>query len=206
MLEDFFLRKDVHTGEVLRSLEFSQRRDAIQVRLFPRPGPTTRLSGEGLIGESEPGSPYRLCLQAAIWNRLKLAELLQSGESIWEFEHNGNVRAAGQAHGFYCVWRASLPYQGIWAHHVVEKGLWLPEEKWIFGRLDIGCDFSRRGTLPWRQTIFYHLAQRMDSLLDTLPWHAKAWVKRRMKLILGPLFQRSLRRLGHDPRDSDSRL
>lgn len=203
MLDDFFLRRKVGTSQVLHCLDFAKKHDATQVRLIPRPGPTTRIEGENLVGESESGSPYRLCAQAAIWNRSKLRDLLRIGESVWDFEHNGNARVATQAGGFYSVWRSALPYKGAWAHHVVEKGLWLPEEKWIFGRMNIGCDFSRRGTLPWARAIFYHLAQLADRLLDPLPWRFKVRTKRAVKVLMRPFFKRALDKLGRSPQQND---
>lgn len=201
-LDDFFLRTTVSSAEILRCLEFAEAAGAIQVRLIPRPRPTNPIAGEKLIGESAPGSPYRLCTQAAIWNRLQLLELLRPGESIWEFEHNGNDRAASLPKGFYSVRRSVLPYEGKWAHHVVEKGKWLPHEKWIFSRQAIGCDFSRRPTLPWRQTVFYHLAQTVDRLLDVLPWRTKARSKQFLKTALRPLMGKALDRLGRTPASS----
>ena len=198
-LDDFFLRRAVPTNEVLRCLRFAEATDAIQVRLIPRPRPTNRLPHEKLIGECAPGSPYRLCMQAAIWNRMKLLELLCSGESIWEFEHNGNARVSKTPGGFYSVWHSVLPYQGFFAHHVVEKGKWLPHEKWIFARQKIGCDFSQRDTLPWSRTLFYHLAQIVDRMLDLLPWRAKLRSKRLLKIMLRPFIGHAIDHLGQTP-------
>jgi hypothetical protein len=199
MLDDFFLRRKVSTSEVLKCLRFALMTDAVQLRLIPRPRPTGRLLGEKLIGESGLGSPYRVSTQAAIWNRMRLLEMLRPGETIWEFEYNANARADELPGGFYSVWRPVLPYQGTWAHHVVEKGKWFFHEKWIFGRQNIGCDFSRRETLPLRQTVFYHLAQTVDRLLDFLPWQAKARCKRLLKKSLRPFLGRALDRLGQAP-------
>lgn len=192
MLDDFFLRKPVSTTNVLACLEFAQRHDATQVRLVPRPGPTKKMLGNHLIGECTAGQPYRLSTQAAIWNRSKLIELLRRGESIWEFEHNGNQRISAINHGFFAVSSPVLPYEGLLAHHVVEKGRWIPHEKWIFGRQNIGCDFSRRATLSMGQTILYHAASLIDRLLDVLPWRTKMAVKGYIKKIIRPIFKRQL--------------
>lgn len=195
MLDDFFLRRPVRTDQILYCLNFAQRTDAVQVRLIPRPGPSNRLPGEKLIGECVAGLPYRLDMQAAIWDRLSLSKLLTPGESIWEFEHKGNERALDIPHGLYSVWRSALPYDGILAHHVVEKGLWLVHEKWIFGQKNLGCDFSRRGTLPPFQTLLYHAAQLLDLLLSVLPWKIKLTVKKRIKFLIGIFAPREIRRM-----------
>jgi len=195
MLDDFFLRRRVNTSAILRCLAFSQARLATQVRLVARPGPTDPLPEDDLIGECAAGSPYRLSTQAAIWDRATLRALLCAGESIWEFEHNGNARVTAQAGGFYSVRRPVLPYEGWFAHHVVEKGRWFCHEKWIFARQNVGCDFAHRGTLPAGQTVFYHLAQLLDRSLNPLGWRAKNALKLRLRRWLDPLLGRQLQRL-----------
>jgi len=147
------------------------------VRLVPRPPPTGPAPDSALVGECEPGSPYRLSIQAAIWDRKSLLALLGPGESIWEFESRGNLRANEQSTGFYSVWRPVLPYEGRWAHHVIEKGLWFPHEKRNFARADINCDLSRRGTLPRGRTLFYHAARAVEAMLTPLGWRRKEAVK-----------------------------
>ncbi len=199
MLDDFFLRRRVDTATVSSCVDFAQKHDATQVRLIPHPAPTDRLAGSTLVGECARGSPYRVSTQAAVWSRTRLLELLHPGESIWDFEHNSNQRIDAQEHGFYAVWRAALPYQGILAHHVVEKGKWLPHEKWIFRRRAIGCDFSRRETLDVPQVCVYHAAQLTDRLLSVLPWSRKASVKRAIRRLAARLLPNRIARLGGGP-------
>jgi hypothetical protein len=140
-------------------------------------------------------------MQAAIWDRRGLAGLLKNGESIWDFEHNVNLRAAAQSHGFYSVWRPVLPYEGLFAHHVVEKNRWLPHEKWIFARAYIGCDFTRRATLSWPEALLCQLARTMDRSLAWLPWRTKRQVKQRLRAMLEPCFRERLQKMGglHKP-------
>jgi hypothetical protein len=195
MLDDFFLRSRVSTGTVLECLDFARANAATQLRLIPRPGPTDRLPGKTNIGTCAPGSPYRLSTQAAIWDKRQLRSLLREGESIWEFEINGNRRAKADPAGYYCVRRAVLPYEGWFAHHVVEKGKWLSHEKWIFGRQGVGCEFRRRSTLPLGQTLFYHCGQLLDRALNILPWKSKARIKNRLKQFLRPFLRAQLIRM-----------
>lgn len=195
VLDDFFFRRRVATADILRCLAFLKASQGVQLRLVPRPKPTTYIKGEPLIGACEQGSPYRLSTQAAIWNRQQLRALLRVNESIWEFEHNGNLRADMHTGGFYSVWRAVLPYEGRFSHHVVEKGKWFPHEKWIFGRQHIGCDFTRRGTLPVAQVLAYHTAQVLDRGLDIFRWRTKKRIKSRLRRLLAPFFQRQFARM-----------
>ena len=199
MLDDFFLRRQVPTSTILNCLEFALAAQATQLRLIPRPRPTDHLRGEKLIGSSAAGSPYRLSTQAAIWDRKKLRALLRPGETIWEFERNGNARAALHAGGYYSVKNSVLPYEDFWTHHVVEKGKWLPQQKRIFARLNIGCDFSKRETLPWTEVAFLHLVQIIDALLQVLPWRTSIRVKRVLKFMLRPFFRNALDKLGQTP-------
>jgi hypothetical protein len=174
MLEDFFLRSRVPTEDVAACLGFLEENSGLMVRLIARPKPTLRMAEESLIGISELGSPYRICMQAAIWRRDFLLELLDPREEIWEFELKGSQRSNDYPNGVYAVWKSVLPYEGVLAHHVVEKGKWLPHEAWWFGRQDIGCDLSRRGSLSWAAAASYQIGVRCKYLLDDLvPWPLK---------------------------------
>lgn len=195
ILDDFFLREPVSTAGIIDCLDFARRNAALQVRLVPRPKPTGRLPDHDNIGPCGAGTPYRLSTQAAIWDRRKLRSLLGENESIWEFEIYGNERANVLAEGFYSVRQPVLPYEGRLAHHVVEKGKWLPHEKWIFGRQEIGCDFSRRSTLSWSYTFFYHAVQATNGLLSSLPLAWGEWLKPRLKSAFGPLLGAHFSRL-----------
>ena len=195
MLEDFFLRHPVPTAEVLQCLDFARAHEVTQLRLIPRPRPTDRLPGETNIGSCAKGSPYRLSTQAAIWDKRQLRALLRKNESIWEFELNGNRRADTHPDGFYSVWHSVLPYEGWFAHHVVEKGKWLPHEKWIFQRQNIGCDFTRRESLTLRQTLFHQSVQCTNWILGLLPLSLSIRIKKRLKAVLSPVMASQFSRL-----------
>jgi hypothetical protein len=196
MLDDFFLRKNVSNQTIEFCVQFAARFRATCVRLVASPGPTdTAAEGQNLIGSCDPDLPYRLSMQASIWNRQALRALLRPGESIWQFEHDGNARIRATNHGFYSVWKSVLPYEGIFSHHVVEKGRWLFHEKWIFRTKRIGCDFSARGTLSFRRTLVYHAARMIDRVLSLLPWRKKLILKAHLKAILRPIFKAQLKQL-----------
>ncbi|HVZ64224.1 MAG TPA: hypothetical protein VG838_07065 [Opitutaceae bacterium] len=196
MLDDFFLRRPTKSTQVLQCLAFARKVHAVQVRLIPRPGPTDLVGGEELVGACAVGLPYRLSSQAAIWSRMDLVKFAHAGESIWEFEHLGNERAMEYADGFYAVWRPVLKYEGVFAHHVVEKGKWFPHEKWIFGRRNVGCDFAARGTLSPAYLAAYHLAQMFDRVLFFFPWRVKKRIKMQVKRILAPLLGAQFKSMG----------
>jgi hypothetical protein len=193
MLDDFFLRKDVDQQAVEASLRFARDHDATQVRLLPRPGPTDRIPGEKTIGSAKPGSPFRVSTQGAIWDRKKLRSLIKPGESIWEFEQHGNTRANAFPSGFYCTWKAVLPYQGLFAHHVVEKGKWLLHERWLWSRRNIGCDFTRRLTMNWAETLDYQSVMAIYHGLAFLPWGIKRSMLNGIRVLLRPFIPKPLK-------------
>jgi len=180
VLDDFFLRDRVENSLIDYALKFAIQTSANQVRLVPLPGPTHRIPGEERIGMCAPGLRYRVSAQATIWRSQALLELLRPGESAWQFEVNASLRSEAQEHGHYAAWRPMLPYIGLFAHHVVEKGCWLPHEKWIFKRQTISCDFGARRTLGWLATIKCQVARLLIKLLSLLPW----WLDQRLRVLI----------------------
>jgi hypothetical protein len=185
MLDDFFLRRRVPTETILECLGFAELANAVQVCLIPFPVPSDRLETSKIVGECAVGMPYRLNTQAAIWNRSAFRELLRPGESIWEFEQFGNIRALAYAHGFYAARQPILPYPGLLAHHVIQRGRWFPHQKWYFGRMNIGCNFEARESLSWFQTLKYHLIRIADRSLDVFPWQTKSRLKQAARRFFG---------------------
>lgn len=142
-LEDFFLRRRVDTSLLLMAVRDFTCLDARVFRLVSRPAPRQLLTGK-YYGELEVGAAYRISTQAALWSKEFLKSMIVAGESIWQFEIKGSRRSDRFGTGFYGVDKDLLPYR----HHVVERGRWFPWEAWYFGRMNIGCDFSRRAIMP----------------------------------------------------------
>lgn len=151
-LEDFFFRQRVNTDSVALAYECFCRLEAHTLRLVCRPGPKRLMPGS-IVGEIPPGEAYRVSTQAAIWRKETLIKLICPGESIWQFEIQGSRRSDVLSSGFYGVKRDLIPYR----HHVVERGKWFPWEAWRFGRMGIGCDFSRRQIMTSREAILWLL-------------------------------------------------
>lgn len=174
MLEDFFLRRMVNTQAVLDGLDALRRLDGEVLRLVPRPKPDSPVRGYATLGRITPGAPYRVSTQAAIWKRETLLALMREGESIWEFELQGTVRSMERSEGFYGVWQPLLPY----GHHVVERGKWFPWDAWRFGRMDIGCDFQRRGIMTVGETLQWTIRKTVAMVLGLIPWKQRESVLR----------------------------
>lgn len=131
LLEDFILRRNVNSESVLSAVQFCEDHAAACVRLVPRPPPATRRNVQGRFSEIYTGESYRISTQAAVWRREYLLQLLRKDESIWDFEMRGTVRSSDLAGSVWSVDRPILPYEGLLAHHVIEKGRWIPHERWI---------------------------------------------------------------------------
>ena len=176
-LEDCFLRQPVDTARVLELYQEFHVRNAAMLRLVRRPGPTSRLAGRD-FGPIVPGTPYRVSTQAAFWRRDVLRSLIVPGETIWDFEHAGSVRSDRRPEGFYAVTRDAVPYR----HHVVERGQWFPWEARRFGRMEIGCDFSRRTVMPPRVALRWLAGKARTTALSVLP---EAWRRRLRAVVRG---------------------
>jgi hypothetical protein len=139
MLEDFFLDRPVDNSSIDECLQTLHSLDGVAMRLFPNPPCDYALAGVPGVGVLHRLAPFRVSLQACLWNRTKLLALLHDDESSWEFETRGTQRARAQADGYYCVRRAVIHYQ-----HVVERGEWFWTAARRYGRAHIGCDFQAR--------------------------------------------------------------
>jgi hypothetical protein len=169
MLEDFFLRKPVETMQVVSCFEAMVKLQGMMLRLVPRPSPDLPVAGLPLIGQIKPGAPYRVSMQATIWHRQTLLDLMREGETIWQFEAQGSRRSDAMGGGFYCVWRPVLPYK----HHVVERGKWFRHEARRFERMGIGCDFSRRPIMTRCEMVRWSFYKARSCLLELLPWEQR---------------------------------
>jgi len=125
MMEDFLPTKSVDTAKIEKLITYMQAKGAGCLRLCPRPDLSCLDNPE--VGEISKGADYRLSLQAAIWNKQTLLELLREGESAWELELNGTKRTNDLDVPFLCVTGDSpIPYfctgvtKGKWVREAVE--------------------------------------------------------------------------------------
>ena len=147
MLEDFFLREEINTELVVKSIDLFRRLNGHLLRAIPNPLPNQKIVDSHIVGEVCLGSNYRVNLQAGIWLRETFLEMLVKGESAWEFEINGTKRSEKYSSGFYSVYKPLLTY----GHHVVEKGKWFRNEAEFFETQNIGCDFSARDVMTKKE-------------------------------------------------------
>ena len=96
--------------------------------------------------------PYVVSTQAAIWNKDKLLQYLDSSESAWDFEINGSKKAKTKNDKFYCVNDNLFNY----LHHSVEKGKWFPREIKRLNNIGISPDVSSRKVMSNYEIIIWY--------------------------------------------------
>ena len=179
-LEDFFLRRPVPTAAVLSAFESLKHLNGDMLRLMPRPGPDIGLAQYPNVGRIEVGAPWRVSTQVAIWKRQTLLDLMREGEPIWEFEFRGSRRSDALGDTFYAVWQPLIPY----GHHVVQRGKWFPHAAWRFGRMNIGCVFSCRPVMNWREAAQWYLGKIAFYPFHKLPWKWQYKIEDVARLVL----------------------
>ncbi len=173
VLDDFFLRSRVAADEVAKALRFAERNSDV-LYLSKRGGQVRRGSARGNYHEIDPASPYVINLQPAIWKRGLLESLLSHEWSPWQFEIEGS-RVASTSR--LAIWRADqnpLRYEGLLTHHVIEKGKWIPHEKYLARMRGLSVH-PRRPTMPLGSYLFYLLREKTNAggqVLFRAKWHA----------------------------------
>ena len=124
LMEDYFLDKPVDTPRIVRLAEYMKSKRAVCLRLLPSPGPDILCDHNPEVGELRKGAPYRLSLQAAIWDKNALLGLLRWGETAWELEVLGSRRTDDLEAPFLSVPR---DHPALTYRNAVIKGRWDPE-------------------------------------------------------------------------------
>ncbi len=91
--EDFLFTKPVNTQRIRELVGYLRGRKGACLRLFPSPPPEKKMRDNPDVGELLKGASYRVSLQAAIWERDALYDLLKEDESPWELENFGSKRS-----------------------------------------------------------------------------------------------------------------
>lgn len=168
LLDDFLLWQPVDTERIRRLESCLRDTGAAGLRLVPKP-PATRSLDEAAypgVGVIEPGSDYRLSLQAGLWHRKTLMSLLRPGESAWQAEQDGTKRTLDVERPFLSVMTA--PHEQWPIHYVnaIIKRKWTPEAVHYCQEDGIRLDLSMRPSFGWydhlrRSRPFRHVVERL---------------------------------------------
>lgn len=133
--EDYLLEGKADTATILALAAYLSQHRAGCLRLYPSPGPDLPCADNNHLGVISKTAPYRVSLQAALWDKEVLRSLLVDGESGWDMEIKGTERSRSQDVPFFSVKRdpatdqvtnLALPYfctaivRGRWVRQAVK--------------------------------------------------------------------------------------
>lgn len=163
LLEDFFLLRPVESDRLLRLVQLGLDHHVGCLRLYSILPPPHPLHHEPGLGGFEPGDPYRVTLQAALWRMQTLRRLLAPGLSPWQFELLGSQLSETFDEPFWGVYEPPIVYE-----HVIEKGRWKPAGLALCREAGIEIDHAARPAFTeeeWRRHNHIH---RLRTRLATL--------------------------------------
>lgn len=142
--EDYFLQRPVDTGRIQRLIQFADDVDAGYIRLSGAPDPDQPHANPFGLGRLSPGLKFRVSLQAALWDRNTLTDLLVPGETGWQMELDGSRRSADLPQPFFGT-PMTAPLLDYYFFTGILKGKWVPGALRLCRREGIDVDLSRRG-------------------------------------------------------------
>lgn len=154
LLEDYFLERPVDLSWLNNCLEFTKKSDASFMRIASfrkdhEPMYAFDLSTfNPQFGITRLNAPFRVNLQAGIWNKNDLIQLIKEGESPWEFETQGSVRSRSMRKPFLGITESSekdilvgpIPYLCT----AITKGTWMREVIQLCKNENVPIDLSHR--------------------------------------------------------------
>lgn len=149
MLDDFMLTKKVQQENIDNAMKFILQNKVVMCRLTPNPPPDANIDSDFGYIDVANQVPYISSLQAAIWKKSFLLQLLRYNFTPWEFETKaGKTNDAKQYDNYFTA--TTHPF--INYTHYVEKGRFYP---FIKGVLDqhpyLQVDLSKRDFLTEKE-------------------------------------------------------
>jgi hypothetical protein len=143
LLEDFFFTDPADTQGILKLFDWVKENSIDCCRLIPNRFNTNKKVlklDEIEVQEIKRNTPYRICTQAAIWDKNFLMALLNPRYSAWYFEGANSLLINFVDVKIYAVCKPLLKYK-----HAVEKGKWIKQGMDNLERHGIVIDYSKRG-------------------------------------------------------------
>ena len=106
LMEDYILQEPVETKRLYAFAEYMHQENAVCIRTFP-----SLYCDEPRYGQCEniririvkKSDPYRISLQAGLWNKKYVLSIIDDKDSAWEFEHMGSKRSKKDGSKILCV-------------------------------------------------------------------------------------------------------
>lgn len=176
--EDYILKGEVENHKVLDLVSFFDSSNAAYLRLIPYPRPDRIVNRDLGIGIIEKGSSYRTSLQAAIWDREILLNLLETTENGWEFERNSVSRSSIFDRPFYSVEiNSDHPNKNLHKYPLdyystaILQGKWQKEGVKMLKKAGISINTKGRGVLTRWDFYYYHQRKKgISKKLKLLSW------------------------------------
>jgi hypothetical protein len=144
VMEDYLLDRNVDDARIRLLTEEMNRQNAICMHLYPDPFPAHSLDNTFGIGIIARQQPFRVNLQAAIWDRLALIDLVRPGENAWDFEVEGTKRSTELGRMFLSVDCDEDNSPFYYYRTGVVRGKWMPGALKLCEREGICLDLKRR--------------------------------------------------------------
>jgi hypothetical protein len=160
--EDYWINERVNSSAIEDYVTIMERDGLHYVRLLSFPKPDRDYAGDERLGVIATQSSYRTALQASIWRKEVLRDLIDPRETPWEFEINGTERSRKYASRFLSVrTRGDDPYYyGIrYVCTAVNRGRWSKAAKLYAEREGLAVNFDNIPTETW-----WHECQRTTRL------------------------------------------
>lgn len=163
MLDDWYLTRTVHSGEIAELVGLMKKLDGRMLRLVTDPKPDHALAGHPQIGLLKTGKLNRTNTHATIWERETLRGLMRAGESLWQFEVNGSIRSNAHSGGIYSVWKTAMTYKGA-----VDAGKWTRHAARRLDAVHIERNQAARSVKTIQETCKHFVSNALASVLRSV--------------------------------------
>ena len=161
-LDDLFLHAPVNTKNVLEIINWALKSGVNYIRLKPMLNKPDRFFNEH-IGIISKGVIYRTSTVMSVWKKEVLLDLLNEGESAWDFETYGSNRSS-KYDDFYATWKDCFA-----TTNTVIKGKWNRNAVRKFRSLGIEIDTKSREVMTPGETTVYYIKVLRSYALSLLP-------------------------------------
>ena len=170
-LDDLFLTKTVDTPQLMKVIKWGIENDINYLRTFLMTNNKPDKACNELVGELSKNAIYRASTVMPIWKKSVLLDLLKEGESAWQFEIHGTVRA-DKYDKFYATW---FNYLNIC--NTVIKGKWRRAAVREIQDKGISIDLDARQVMSFSETIRFNLLLFRSRVLSFAPVSMRRMVK-----------------------------
>lgn len=180
LLEDYFLNGPANEQKLTECIALLEREEAVFMRIACFPADHfsdyayDKIADAPWCGYTRKEAPYRVNLQAGIWNREGFLNILEGVENPWQFEHNASKRSAASPNKFLgLVENPKLNYVHGPIQYLctaVTKGVWMYDAVQLAKREAISLNTQARPVEKrmsyWRRRFYHSLPFSLRPYID----------------------------------------